>query len=341
MLERRAARRLGPRRAEEGPRRRHDATRKASNEAIQRAASLVPSLVGGSADLAPSTKTLIKAAPASRPASTKRRNLHFGIREHGMGAIVNGLALSRASARSAPRFLIFSDYMRPSVAWLARVVELQSIFVYTHDSIFLGEDGPTHQPIEQLAHVAARSRTSTSCAPPANETALAWRHALKQTNRPTAFALSRQGLPVWDPSGVPDDAIERGAYVLRDSEGGDPELILMGSRLGGSPGPRGDEAARGRRHPRPPREHAVPGPLRPSRTRPIVTACCRPRYGRASRWRPPARSARHRWVGDDGDVVAMEGFGASAPAKALYEHFGFSGQAIADRARAVLERTKA
>jgi transketolase len=172
-----------------------------------------------------------------------------------------------------------------------------------------------------------------------NETALAWRHALRQTNRPTALALSRQGLPVWDPAGVPDDAIERGAYVLRDSDG-EPELILIGT---GSEVHQADAAAQ--------LLEAEGVRVR------LVSMPCMDRFGEQDQeYRdsvlPPACRARvsveaaspmgwARWVGDDGDSVAMEGFGASAPAKLLYEHFGFSGPAIADRARAVLERTRA
>src|SRR4051812_46247817 len=201
------------------------ATRKASQEVIQWAAARVPELVGGSADLAPSTLTLIKGADSVEAGTYGGRNLHFGIREHGMGAIVNGLTLSGFRAYGAG-FLIFSDYMKGSIR-LAAIMRIPSTFVFTHDSIGLGEDGPTHQPIEQLA--ALRATPNVDVVRPAgfNETGLAWRHALRQTDRPTVLALSRQGLPVWDPSGVPDDAIERGAYVLHDSDGGDPEIVLM------------------------------------------------------------------------------------------------------------------
>jgi transketolase len=313
------------------------ATRKASNEVIQWAAAQVPELVGGSADLAPSTLTLINGADSVEAGAYGGRNLHFGIREHGMGAIVNGLTLSGFRAYGAT-FLIFSDYMKASIR-LAAIMHLPSTFVFTHDSIGLGEDGPTHQPIEQLAQLRATPNLDVVRPAGFNETALAWRHALSQTDRPTALALSRQGLPVWDPSGVPDDAIERGAYVLRDLSG-DPELILMGT---GSEVHQAHEAAK---------LLEADG----IRVR-LVSMPCLDRFAEQDQtYRdsvlPPAVRARvaveaasplgwHRWVGDGGDVVAMEGFGASAPAKALYEHFGFSGQAIADRARAVLERTRA
>jgi transketolase len=313
------------------------ATRKASNEVIQWAAAQVPELVGGSADLAPSTLTLINGGGSVEAGDYSGRNFHFGIREHGMGAIVNGLVLSGFRAFGAG-FLIFSDYMKASIR-LAAIMHIPSTFVFTHDSIGLGEDGPTHQPIEQLATLRATPNLDVVRPAGFNETALAWRHALRQTDRPTVLALSRQGLPVWDPSGVAGDAIERGAYVLRDSEGGDPELILMGT---------GSEVHQA---------HEAMKLLEAEGVRVrLVSMPCLDRFaeqdqGYRDSVLPPSMRARvaveaasplgwHRWVGEDGDIVAMEGFGASAPAKALYEHFGFSGQAIADRARAVLERTR-
>ncbi len=313
------------------------ATRKASNEVIQWAAAQVPELVGGSADLAPSTLTLIDGGGSVEAGDYSGRNFHFGIREHGMGAIVNGLNLMGLRAFGAG-FLIFSDYMKASIR-LAAIMHLPSTFVFTHDSIGLGEDGPTHQPIEQLATLRATPNVDVVRPAGFNETALAWRHALRQSDRPTVLALSRQGLPVWSPDGVPRDAIERGAYVLKDADGGEPELILMGT---GSEVHQAHEAAK---------LLAADG----VKVR-LVSMPCLDRFAEQDQaYRdsvlPPAVKARvaveaaspmgwHRWVGDAGDVIAMEGFGASAPAKALYEHFGFSGQAIADRARSVLERTR-
>ncbi|MEZ0292398.1 MAG: transketolase [Solirubrobacteraceae bacterium] len=311
------------------------ATRKASQEIIQWAAAEVPEMVGGSADLAPSTLTLIDGGGSVEAGSYGDRNLHFGIREHAMGAIVNGLVLSGFRAFGAG-FLIFSDYMKGSIR-LAAIMHIPSTFAFTHDSIGVGEDGPTHQPIEQL--VTLRATPNLDVVRPAgfNETALAWRHALRQTDRPTVLALSRQGLPVWDPAAIPDDAIERGAYVLRDSAGGDPQLILMAT---GSEVHIANDAAK---------------LLEADGTRVrLVSMPCLDRFAEQDqayrdRILPPAVRARvsveaaspigwHRWVGDLGDVVAMEGFGASAPAKVLYEHFGFTGEAIAERARAVLAR---
>jgi transketolase len=313
------------------------ATRKASHDVIQWVAAGVPELVGGSADLAPSTLTLIDGAGSVEPGDYAGRNLHFGIREHAMGAIVNGLVLHGLRAFGAG-FLIFSDYMKGSLR-LAALMRIPSVFVFTHDSIGLGEDGPTHQPIEQL--VTLRATPNIDVVRPAgfNETALAWRFAMRQTETPTVLALSRQGLPVWDPAGVPDDAIERGAYVLRDSAGGGVDgidVILMAT---GSEVHICNEAV----------ALLEEGGLRVR----LVSMPCLDRFAaQDASYRdsvlPPAVRARvaveaasplgwHRWVGDHGDVVAMEGFGASGPAKQLYAHFGFTGEAVAARARAVVE----
>jgi transketolase len=309
------------------------ATRKASSEVIQWVAAQVPELVGGSADLAPSTLTLIDGAGSVEPDAYDGRNLHFGIREHAMGAIVNGLVLHGFRAFGSG-FLIFSDYMKGAIR-LAALMRIPSTFVFTHDSIGVGEDGPTHQPIEQLATLRATPNLDVVRPAGFNETALAWRFALRQTETPTVLALSRQGLPIWDPAAVPPDAIERGAYVLYESEGGEPELILMAS---GSEVHIAHDAAR---------LMEADG----VRVR-LVSMPCLDRFAAQdadyrNRVLPPHVRARvaveaasplgwHRWVGDAGDVVAMEGFGASAPAKVLYEHFGFTGEAVAERARRVL-----
>jgi transketolase len=312
------------------------ATRKASHDVIQWVAANVPELVGGSADLAPSTLTLIEGGGSVEAGDYAGRNFHFGIREHGMGAIVNGLVLHGLRAFGAG-FLIFSDYMKGAVR-LAAIMRIPSVFVFTHDSIGLGEDGPTHQPIEQLATLRATPNIDVVRPAGFNETALAWRFAMRQTETPTVLALSRQGLPVWDPAGVPDDAIERGAYVLRDSEGGDPEVILMAT---GSEVHIAHDAARA----------LEAGGVRVR----LVSMPCVDRFAAQDQaYRdsvlPPAVRARvaveaasplgwHRWAGDGGEVVAMEGFGASGPAKKLYEHFGFTAEAVAARARAAIERS--
>jgi transketolase len=296
----------------------------------------VPHLVSGSADLEPSTLTLIDDGGSVRKGDYSGRNVHYGVREHGMGAIVNGLCLHGLKAFGST-FFTFSDYMKGAIR-LAALMRLPSIFVFTHDSIGLGEDGPTHQPIEQLAHLRATPNLYMVRPAGGNETALAWRFAIEQTSTPVAFALSRQGLPVWNPSAVPEDAIHRGAYVLRYSyREGDPDLILIGT---------GSEV------------HvctAAADLLEADgiATR-VVSAPCLDRFAEQDQeYRdnvlPPHIRARvsveaaatlgwTTWTTDDGDQVGMMGFGASGTQKDLYEHFGFTPDNVAARARAVLER---
>jgi transketolase len=311
------------------------ATRKASNQVIEWAAGNVPELVGGSADLAPSTLTLVEDGGDVEAGDYSGRNLHFGIREHAMGAIVNGLTLHNFRAYGAT-FLIFSDYMRGAIR-LAALMGAPSIFCFTHDSIGLGEDGTTHQPVEQLPGLRAVPNLYVVRPADANETALAWRFAIAQETAPTALALSRQGLPVWDPDSIPRDAIERGAYVLREERGDGLDAILIGT---GSELHICSEAA---------------DILEDSgiSTR-LVSMPCMERFAEQDRdYRdsvlPPSCRARvtveaaspmgwERWATEDGASVAMEGFGASAPQKLLYEHFGFTGAQVADRAREVIDR---
>src|SRR5688500_3248222 len=203
------------------------ATRKASHQVIQWAAAQVPHLVSGSADLEPSTLTLIDDSEPVTRDDYSGRNVRYGVREHGMGAIVNGLVLHGLRAFGST-FFNFLDYMKPAVR-IASLMEVPAIQVFTHDSIGLGEDGPTHQPVEQLATLRAQPNIYAVRPGDANETALAWRFALEQTETPTALVLTRQGVPVQDRGQIPDDAIRRGAYVLRDANGDEPDLILIGT----------------------------------------------------------------------------------------------------------------
>jgi transketolase len=312
------------------------ATRKASQSVIQWAAQRVPNLVSGSADLEPSTLTLIEGGGSVERGDLSGRNVHYGVREHGMGAIVNGLCLHGLKAFGST-FFTFSDYMKGAIR-LAALMHLPAIHVFTHDSIGLGEDGPTHQPVEQLAHLRATPNLYMVRPAGANETALAWRFAIEQTATPVALALSRQGLPVWNPSGVPGDAIHRGAYVLRDSfREGDPDLILIGT---------GSEV------------HICTGAADLLEadgiaTR-VVSAPCLERFAEQDdEYRdlvlPPAVRARvsveaastfgwTRWTTDDGIQVGITSFGASGPQKDLYEHFGLTPEKVAARARTVVER---
>jgi transketolase len=315
------------------------ATRKASQQVIQWAGANVPQLVSGSADLEPSTLTVIDEGGSVAPGDFSGRNVHYGVREHSMGAVVNGLNLHGLRAFGST-FFNFLDYMKGAVR-LASLMHLPVIWVYTHDSIGLGEDGPTHQPVEQLATL--RAQPNTYCVRPAdaNETALAWRFAIAQTDTPTALVLSRQGLPTNDPDSVPADAVERGAYVLRESSRGpEADLILIGT---GSEVHICVEAA----------ELLEADGLA---TR-VVSAPCLDRFAEQDdAYRdsvlPPSVRARlsveaasplgwSTWTTDDGDSVAMTTFGESAPQKDLYEHFGFTPENVAARGRAVAERVPA
>ena len=313
------------------------ATRKSSQKVIQWAARQVPHLVGGSADLAPSTSTLIDGGGDVAPHAYAGRNLHFGVREHGMGAAVNGLTVHGLRAFGAT-FLIFNDYMRAAVR-LAALMKLPSIFLYTHDSIGLGEDGPTHQSVEQLAGLRAMPRLYVCRPADANESALVWRFALRQTENPCVMALSRQNLPIIDPDAIPDDAVERGAYVLRDGAeaDADPDLILMST---GSEVSLCMEAA-----------ELLEGQGIATR---VVSMPCVDRFAeqdddyresilpRSCRARVAVEAASplgwDRWVGDDGDTHCMTTFGESGPYKDVYEHFGFTPERIAERGRHVVER---
>jgi transketolase len=314
------------------------ATRKASQKVIQWVAAGVPQLVSGSADLEPSTLTEIEDGGSVEKGDYGGRNVHYGVREHGMGAIVNGLNLHGLRAFGST-FFNFLDYMKPAVR-IAALMRLPSIFVYTHDSIGLGEDGPTHQPIEQLAMLRATPNTYAVRPAGGNETALGWRFALEQTETPVALIFSRQGLPVWNPSAVPDDAIDRGAYVLRESYKDEPDLILIGT---------GSEV------------HictAAADLLEADgiATR-VVSAPCLDRFAEQDddyrdRVLPPAVRARvsveaaselgwTTWTTEDGEAIGMTTFGASAPHTDLYEHFGFTPERVAARGRAVVERLAA
>jgi transketolase len=312
------------------------ATRKASSEVIQWAAAQVPHLISGSADLEPSTLTEIEGGGSVERGDYSGRNVHYGVREHGMTAIVNGLVLHGLRAFGST-FFNFSDYMKGALR-MAAIMELPAIAVFTHDSIGLGEDGPTHQPIEQLAHLRATPNLYMVRPSDANETALAWQFALGQTEVPVAFALSRQGLPIWSPDDVPGDAIQRGAYVLRDSSGDDdPDVILIGT---GSEVSICVEAAelleadgvsvRVVSAPCLERFEEQPGAYRDSVLPPSVRARVSVEAAAPLGW--------DRWTTDDGDQVAMRNFGASAPQPVLYEHFGFTGEAVAGRAKTVLDR---
>ncbi|MDT8433794.1 MAG: transketolase [Anaerosomatales bacterium] len=204
------------------------ATREAGGKVMNAIAARVPELMGGSADLSPSTKTVLKDYEGFAADNHAGRNLHFGVREHAMGSVVNGMAYHGGFVPYGSTFLTFSDYMRPPIR-IAALSHLHAIHVFTHDSIGLGEDGPTHQPVEHLAVLRAIPNVLVVRPADANETAGAWRIALTETGRPTLLALSRQKLPVLDPAEYPGvtEGVARGAYVLADADGGQPHAALL------------------------------------------------------------------------------------------------------------------
>ena len=322
------------------PRDKPMATRAASGKAIQWAAARVPHLAGGAADLASSTVTDIDGGGDVTRHDYGGRNLHFGVREHGMGAIVNGLCLQGFRGYGST-FLIFSDYMRAPVR-LSALMKLPAIWVWTHDSIGLGEDGPTHQSIEQLAGLRAMPRLNVVRPADANETSLAWRFAMRQTEAPTALALSRQALPILDPDAIPDDAIERGAYVLRDASNGDgePDVILMGTGsevslcLEAADALEADGVAT--------RVVSMPcvdtfAEQDESYRDSVLPPACRARVAVEA----AARLGWDRWIGPDGAFLGMHTFGESGPAKDVYEHFGITADRAAELGRQVMEATGA
>ncbi len=298
------------------------ATRSASGAVLNALAPVIPELVGGSADLAPSTDTNLKDAGHIGPGAFGGRNLHFGIREHAMGAILNGMALHGGLRGYGGTFLVFADYMRPSVR-LAALTGLPVVYVYTHDSIGLGEDGPTHQPVEHLASLRAIPNLVVIRPADANETAGAWKVALERTGGPTALALSRQRLPVLRPGG----AVDKGAYVLED--GGHVVLIGTGSEVSACLEARTLLAETGiaarvvsmpswelfAEQPASYRDQVLPPGV------PSLAVEAGVSFG----W--------ERWANAS---VTIDRFGASAPGEVALERLGFSPQNVAQQARALL-----
>ncbi|MBV1852329.1 transketolase [Catellatospora sp. NEAU-YM18] len=319
------------------------ATRAASGQVLNALAPVLPELWGGSADLAESNNTTMKGEPSFIPAeyATKEfpgheygRTLHFGIREHAMGSIMNGIALHDGTRVYGGTFLVFSDYMRPAVR-LAALMKLPVTYVWTHDSIGLGEDGPTHQPVEHLTALRAIPGLDVVRPADANETAHAWRMALTHTDRPTALALSRQNLPVMDPAKVV--GFEHGGYVLEEASSGTPQVILMGTGsevqlcLAARELLEADGIAT-RVVSMPCQEwfRASDAGYRESVLPSSVKARVSVEAGIAMSWRD--------LIGDAGEAVSLEHYGASAPAATLFEKFGFTPQAVADAARRSLAK---
>lgn len=312
------------------------ASRDASGKVLNAIAPYAPMLMGGAADLAPSTKTLIADGGQFEPGNWGGRNLHFGVREHAMGSAANGMALSYLRPYTGT-FLVFADYMRPPIR-LAAIMEIPVVFVFTHDSIGVGEDGPTHQPIEQLAMLRATPGLDTIRPGDANEVVEAWKMALSHTHEPTALIFSRQAIRTLDRDRyAPASGLAKGAYVLADAEGGEPELILIGT---GSEVPLVVDAherltAEGVRS----RVVSMPSwflferqyeAYRHSVLPPAVTARLAVEQGGSLGW--------DRYVGLDGAAITMSTFGASAPLAKLQDKFGFTVDAVCDAARALLKK---
>ncbi len=311
------------------------ATRKASGQILAALKPHLPGLIGGSADLAPSNNTYVKGFGEFK--TEKGPNIHFGIREHAMGAILNGMALSKALIPYGGTFLIFSDYMRPAIR-LAALMELPVIYVFTHDSIGLGEDGPTHQPIEHLASLRAMPHMTVIRPADAQETVEAWNAALTLREGPCAIVLSRQGLPVIDRNRyAPATGLARGAYVLTDAESETPEIILMGTGaeihlLLEAHGKLKEQGTAARVVNMPSWEifETQPQDYRDQVLPPDVTARLAVEAASPFGW--------ERYTGLQGQIIGMERFGASAPAKALFEKFGFTAQNVVEKALSLLSK---
>ena len=330
-------------------------TRVASGQVISAIAPKLPSLIGGSADLDPSTHTALKDAgdfesPDRASGDTQGssgggwhyagRNLHFGVREHGMGAILNGLSVHGGFIPYGATFFIFSDYMRPPIR-LAAMMEQRVIYVFTHDSLGVGEDGATHQPVEQLANLRAIPRLIVIRPCDANETACAWRVAIETRDGPVALILTRQDVPTLDRNRYASaEGLRRGAYILAEAANGRPELILVAT---------GSEVnliveARQQLQKQDIQTRLVSMPswelfdtqtdeYRRSVFPPSVRARLAVEAGATQGW--------HRYIGEGGDVIGIDHFGASAPGPVLMREFGFTAENVCKRARALLERNNA
>ncbi|MEO7046378.1 MAG: transketolase C-terminal domain-containing protein, partial [Ferruginibacter sp.] len=311
------------------------ATRKASGKTLNAIAAKLPLLIGGSADLAPSTDTNLDDFQSFTDLNHSGRNLHFGIREHSMGAILNGMALTKGIIPYGATFLVFSDYMRPPVR-LAAIMKIHPIFIYTHDSIGMGQDGTTHQPVEQL--IGLRSVPDLTVIRPAdaNETAQAWRVALEHSGGPVAMILTRQNVPTIDQEKYAKASnVEKGAYILSDSEG-EPQAILMGS---------GSEV------------HLLLEAQVKLKSESINT-----RVVSFPSWELfDAQSAEYKekvfpkkirkrlaveagspigwckYITDDGDVIGISKFGESAPGEEVMKEYGFSVENVITKAKALLQ----
>jgi transketolase len=301
---------------------------------INAIAELLPELIGGSADLATSNNTTVSGKPPVSAEAPGGRNLWFGVREHAMGAVMTGMCLHGAIRPYGGTFLTFSDYVRPSIR-LAALSKVPVIYVFTHDSIFLGEDGPTHQPIEHLAALRAIPNLSVIRPADANETAAAWALALERTDGPTALILTRQNLPIMEET-VLDWGVERGGYVLQREEGGEPQILLIAT---------GSEVSLARDAGKLLQKKGV-------RVRVVSLPSWDHFDGQEEAYRASVlpRNVERRlaieaaspfgwehFVGSRGRIHGIRTFGASAPLKDLQKHFHFTPEAVAAEAEKLLD----
>ena len=304
------------------------ATRAHGNAVLQSVAGLVPALVGGSADLEPSTKTRIKDSPSIERGAFAGRNFHFGIREHGMGSILNGLSLAGGFIPYGASFLIFSDYARPAIR-LSALMGQPVIWVFTHDSVFLGEDGPTHEPVEQLTTLRAIPDLLVIRPADGLETAAAWALALERRDAPTLLALSRQTLPALERApGFDPRELRRGASVLVESSGSDAlTLIATGSEVGLAVAAARLLAARAIAA----RVVSMPAPQLFLAQDAAWRERVLPSGGRRVTLEAGATDYWWRFTGPEGLRIGIDRFGESAPLAALLQHFGFTPEAVAER----------
>ncbi|MFC1826555.1 transketolase [Thermodesulfobacteriota bacterium] len=312
------------------------ATRVVSGQVLNAIAKNVPAMMGGSADLAPSNKTLIDGETSFQPDSYDQRNIHFGVREFGMTAVLNGMALHGGLIPYGGTFLIFSDYMRPAIR-LASLMKQHVIYVLTHDSIGLGEDGPTHQPIEHLASLRAMPNLTVIRPADANETAEAWKFAVKSHKGPTLLALTRQSLPTLDRSVFgPSELLNRGAYVLKDVDGTPDALIISsGSEIklaieAAETLANDGIAARVISMPSWELFDEQPQDYKDKVLPENVSARVAIEAGATQGW--------HKYVGMHGKVIGLDHFGASAPINDLFTNFGITTESVVLAVRGLVNR---
>jgi transketolase len=311
-------------------------TRVAGGKVLNSIAASLPGLIGGAADLSPSTETHLKDYSSFSALDPGGRNFHFGIREHAMGAVLNGMALTKGIIPYGATFFIFSEYMRPPVR-LAAIMKIRPIYVYTHDSIGLGEDGTTHQPVEQLISMRSIPNITVIRPADANETALAWKAALTHTDGPVALVLTRQNVPIIEPGKYKSTGdLSNGAYILSEPDRA-PELILIGT---------GSEVGLVLQAQQKLKENGIATRVV---SMPSWELFEKQDEGYKQRVFPKGIKKRlaveagsplgwHKYVTDDGDVLGITRFGESAPGPEVFKEFGFTVGNVVNKAKALLGR---